>query len=221
MQTPPWSFSSLTKFETCPLQFYHVRVARDIVEPEGEAAKWGSRVHKHLEERVRDGVPLPDEINYLEPVVTRIATTPHDSIHVERRYALDENLTSIDWNSPVAWVRAIVDLELRGRRGVVAFDWKTGKRKPGSDQLMLSAAIIMQESPEINTVATGFLWLKESKVDKEVFHREDLPRIWEGFIMRVERLNNAYAKDRWVAKPSGLCNGWCAVKQCEFWRPKR
>ena len=55
-----WSYSMLTAFETCPHQFYRVRVLKDVVEEQGEAALWGDRVHKALENRVRDQEPLPE-----------------------------------------------------------------------------------------------------------------------------------------------------------------
>ena len=31
----------------------------------------------------------------------------------------------------------------------------------------------------------------------------------------------AFKTDTWQPRPSGLCNGWCPVKTCEFWQPKR
>jgi dipeptidyl aminopeptidase/acylaminoacyl peptidase len=55
---PAWSFSSLKTFSTCPKKFYHIRVAKDIKEPEGEQAMYGKIVHEAAERYVRDGTPI-------------------------------------------------------------------------------------------------------------------------------------------------------------------
>jgi hypothetical protein len=95
----------------------------------------------------------------------------------------------------------------------------TGKRKPDNDQLMLFAALAMHVWPKLEKVVTGFLWLKEGKIDKETFTRGDITDIWNRFTPRVKRLEIAHETNTWDAKPSGLC-GWCPVRQCEFWRDR-
>ena len=71
-----WTFSGLEKFETCPRQFYHTRVKRDIKEPPTEAIKWGEAVHTAMEERVRDGKELPTGMEQWEGLVTLASTAP-------------------------------------------------------------------------------------------------------------------------------------------------
>ena len=76
--------------------------------------------------------------------------------------------------------------------------------------------------PQVKVIDTAFLWLPDKKVDRETFKREDAADIWGTFLPRVKRMEMAYNEgpDAHPKKPSGLC-GWCPVKDCEFWKPRR
>lgn len=215
MKAPPWSYSSLTSFETCPYKYYKTRVAKDVKEPEGEAAKWGTEVHKHLELRVKDETPLPDALQYLEPIVGKVIQSPGTK-YTEQQLALDRDYSPVSWYDANAWARAIIDLTIINGNKAVTLDWKTGKRKPGSDQLKMSAGLLFHHYPEVEVVNTGFVWIKEKKVDKEQYTREDIPVIWQEFLPRVARVDKAFESDRWQKKPSGLCKAWCWCTDCEF-----
>jgi hypothetical protein len=175
-------------------------------------------VHKHLEDRVRDGTPLPTHLARLEPKLAAILATPHDTLEVEHRYAFAADFSPVDWDSSDAWVRGIVDLELHHRGQALLVDYKTGTRRPGSEQLKLNAAFVMQAKPEIQEVTTGFWWLKDKKLDREKFSRSELAGVWAGFLPRVRRLEAAHQNSVWRAVPSGLCRNFCKVtrSQCEF-----
>jgi hypothetical protein len=75
--------------------------------------------------------------------------------------------------------------------------------------------------PEVQVVNTGFIWLQDKKMDKEVFMREQTYDIWGAFLPRVRRLEEAHEKNHWPEKPSGLCRGWCGVSTCAHWKPRR
>ena len=55
-----WSYSSLKTFQQCPKKYYHLKIAKDIVDQGGEAAVYGTLVHKAAEDYVRDSVPIPE-----------------------------------------------------------------------------------------------------------------------------------------------------------------
>ena len=216
-KAPPWSFSSLTAFETCPRRYYHLKVVKDTTDPPNEATAWGKTVHKHMEDRVSHGAPLPTVISSYEKMAAMIADSPGEKL-VEQQLAVDANLQPTEWMSPTAWCRGIVDVGVLTTKHVVLLDWKTGKRKPQSDQLKLFAGLAFSHYPSVSTAATGFVWLKEKRVDKALFHRTNVSVIWLQFEPRVQRLERAYNDNKFPPKPSGLCNKWCPVphRKCEF-----
>lgn len=216
MSIPSWTYSQLDKFETCPRQFFHVRVAKDIVEPPSEQAIWGEKVHTALENRVKDGVALPEGMTQWEGLAKKLAAMPGEKL-CEQKMAVDDSFQPADWKT--SWSRGIADLLVVHKDHAAVMDYKTGKRKL-TEQLMLYAGYTFAHYPEVNTVTTGFVWLKDKKIDKETYKREDVSKIWNTFLPRVRKLELAYEKNAWPCRPSGLCRGWCPVKTCEFYKTK-
>lgn len=212
-----WSYSALTAFETCPRRFELTRVTRQVKEPQTEATIWGNEVHKALELFAKDGKPLPKNLKKYERYVKKILSYEGKRV-IEERIALDRNFRPTTWMAKDVWVRGIIDIGVVGSDKAYLLDWKTGKRKPDTDQLKLFAALAFAIYPWIDKVTTGFIWLKTSEFDKEVFTRNQLPDIWNEFMPRLKRLAIAHEEDKWTPKPSGLCKNWCPVGKtnCEF-----
>ena len=215
-----WSFSSLNTFMTCPRQYYLTYVNKVIPYQETEATLYGSRVHLALEEYGRDGKPVPEDCKKFTKYVDKLLSLPGEHFF-ERKFALTRKLEPCDFEDSSAWCRGIVDLGIIGDTRAQAWDFKTGKVRPDSDQLKLFAGFLMQHY-NVEAVKTAYLWLKFDKRTVETYSRDDLPSIWDHFFAKTRKLEVAYEKDKWIQKPSGLCNGWCgAGKHCEFWKPKR
>lgn len=210
-----WSYSSLTDFEGCPRRYHLIRDLKVVPFQETEATRHGNEVHKALELRLKDKTPLPDAYADYEPIAAKL---DKPGVFTEQQIALTRNLKPCGWWDKEAWVRGIIDVGVKAKSTVLLADYKTGKVKPDSSQLDLFAALKMQEDPSVQKAKTMFIWLKFNKTTTANVHRDDLPTIWEGFIQRVQRLENAYDKDKWVPRPSGLCKQWCPVgkKHCEF-----
>lgn len=215
MGRPAWSYSSLTAYETCPHRYYLTKVAKTIKEPASEEMKDGLAVHKALELRVKDKTPLPEKYSQYESICSRIESTPGE-VQTEKQLAINDKFEPTGWFDKDVWCRAVLDVNIVDGRSAAVLDYKTGKIKPNSHQLMLSAAFLFHVREQIEKVVTGFLWLAHGKVTKETYRKEELPSIWREFLPRVQRLENAYEKDRWEKKPSGLCKGWCPCSSCEF-----
>lgn len=213
----PWSYSALTAFETCPRRYQLTRVTKEVIEKQTEATIWGNKVHKALELFAKGEKPLPDDLKHYERYVRKIQAYEGKRV-VEERMAIDANFRPTTWMAKNVWCRGIIDIGVVGSDTAYLLDWKTGKRKPDSDQLMLFAALAFTHYPWIDNVVTGFIWLKEGKFDKQKFTRNQIPEIWNVFLPRVTRLAHAYDDDKWIAKPSGLCKNWCPVGRslCEF-----
>jgi len=213
----PWSYSALTAFETCPRRFQLTRVTKQVAEKQTEATIWGNKVHKALEDFANGKKPLPPEIEQYGRYVKKILSYEGKRV-VEERVALTKDFRQTTWMAKDVWVRGIIDIGVVGSDTAYLLDWKTGKHRPDNDQLKLFAALAFAMYPWVNKVVTGFIWLKVSKFDKEMFTREQLPEIWNEFLPRLSRVAVAYDEDKWLPKPSGLCKNWCPVGQslCEF-----
>lgn len=205
MKAPPWSYSGLTSFETCARRHWHIKVAKDVVEDKHQATLWGTEVHSILEARAGEKTALPPELASYEPLVSMLESVPGELV-VEKQLAVTSDFRPTYWESDDAWCRGIIDIGVVSGTTAVLLDWKTGKRKPDSDQLKLFAAMTFAHYPTVQECRTAFVWLKEGKVDKDVFRREDAPSIWAEFMPRVARFERAYSSSKFAPKPSGLCS---------------
>ena len=234
MKPRPWSHSSLTDFHNCPKAFYEKRVARSVVEQANDAGRAGDFVHKAFEAYLTSGVPLP--AGYPEDVAVwpkGVKPPAHyqsylDAIqgssgemHVECKYALTSALQPCTFDATDAWCRAIIDvLHLDGSRARV-LDHKTGKRKADGWQLKLNAMLVFAHHPEVDVVKTGYVWLQSDDLDTAEYRREYLGFMWQEYAERLHPYNEAFRIEQFPPRPSGLCNGWCPVQQCAYWKPKR
>lgn len=215
-----WSFSSLEGFKTCPRQFEHVKLKKLVPESKNEATLWGTRVHEALEQRLRDGIPLPPSMKDLEVFAVKFLNRP-GTLYVEKKLAVNRQYEPVDWNAPDVWCKGIVDVAIIDGTKAVVVDHKTGRIKPQLRQLKLFALLTFAHFPEVQTCKTMFAWIKFNESTKAEYKREDLKDLWGEFLFDVSLFEEAILTDTFNPRPSGLCNGWCPVKTCEFWREKR
>ena len=214
MKIPPWSFSSLSTFSSCPKKYYHLKVAKDVQDSTGEAALWGGMVHVAIENRLKDKTPLPEEFAMYADYCDKIEAIAGE-MHVELELAIDKSFKPVGFGSDEAWCRGIIDvLHLQGDRALV-LDHKTGKRKPDTGQLKLFALMVFYHYPQIMSVKTGFFWLKTFEKDTAEFTRDQMPHMWRTFLSDLTDYKTAFKTDRWEMRTSGLCKQWCPVVQCQ------
>jgi hypothetical protein len=215
-----WSYSALTGYETCPKQYYHLKVAKDIQEAPSAAMLEGSNTHTALEQRVRDGKPLPLNLRKHEKLCSRFANAKGEVL-VERKLALNEKLEETEYFARDVWVRGVFDVALLSSDTLRIYDYKTGSRKPDNQQLRLFAALGAAVWPQVKKIQTYFLWLKTGETDRADIPVEEVPLIWAEFEPRVEAMVQSKENNYYPARPSGLCRGWCPVKTCPNWEARR
>lgn len=214
MYIPPWSASSVDAYMTCPHKFYRLRVARDVKDfPPSDAVVLGRKLHKAFENAVNLNEPLPESCAQWQSLVEIIKALPGEKLP-EYDFTLDEFHTPKCHRS-LAWTRGIADLIVKRGTEAIILDYKTGKRKP-SEQLALYAAYAFAYWPELQTVHTCFVWLKDRKMDKKTYRREDAAGIWQYWLPLVARMRKSYETGDWPCRPSGLCKSWCPVTDCKF-----
>lgn len=213
----PWSYSSLTSFETCPRRHQLIRIDKVVQDPPHESATHGVEVHKALELRVAEGTPLPPKYKRYIPIVEAVVKAPGEKL-AEMKFGLTKDLKPTEFFADDVWVRGVLDLTvLQGEKAIV-LDWKTGKPKTDPSQLDLFAGAAFALYPEVKTVESAFVWLAHGKVDRHTRSRGGMTEAWSAFTSRVHRMELALEEDHFPPKPSGLCKAWCPVPSnlCEF-----
>jgi hypothetical protein len=197
-----WSHSALNKFETCPKQFFHLRVKRDFKEEENEHLRYGKKVHKALDLRISQGKKLPMELTHLEPVCQSFCDRKGE-ILTEQQLALDGNFEPCDWFDPNAYVRAVLDLVVFSEEKPSVFigDWKTGAK-------------ISDDFSEFFRLA--FLYTKTKSILTDALHRDDIGDVWAENLQKVRRLEKAVQTTEFPARPSGLCRRHCPIRTCGY-----
>ena len=211
-----WSYSSLQAFETCPHRWNLTKRLKQVVEPQNAASSAGNDTHKALELHIKGQQWLPSQYQQWVPLVERIKATP-GRVEAERKFALTSDFRETTYFAKDVWLRGVFDITVVQPKTVIVLDWKTGKRKVDADQLKLFAASAFKLYPFVEQVQTGYIWLKDGKMDRESFTAEQAPGIWQEFIGRVRRIEIAIERDQFPKNPSGLCRAYCPVgaKRCE------
>lgn len=209
-----WSYSKLKNFESCPKRHWHLDIARDIKEEEGEALIWGNMVHKALAEAVEGKAELPNTMKDYQKWVDRITSGGNSTILVEQKLAIRKDFSACSWFDNDAWYRGIGDvIKIVGPVALIC-DYKTGKILEDGSQLALMAACVFAHHPNIQKVRSEFIWLKEDATTRADFSRDDMADIWRGLWPRIEALENAHNTTSYPAKPGPLCKRWCPVSVC-------
>lgn len=232
-----WSYSKLKNFEVCPHRHEQIDLLKNITEPESEELKWGNFLHDALAAAIgtddndkrdpRDQIkpaPLPEALTEYQLEVDMVAgyRARNFKVYTELALAIDNQFMPCPWfdargTPPRAWYRAKVDALAIHPGGIAyAWDWKTGKPKEDDAQLAMTALLCFVHYPEIKSVVTSFVWLKEGhdvESEKE-YRRDDMATIWNDIYPRVVRLANAFESRSYPMNPGGLCKSWCPVRTC-------
>ena len=213
---PPLSYSAVSKFHTCEKQYYEGRVLKNFRDEQGEVALWGERCHKAIEDACKGSNPLPNEFDFLAKTVENINKQVGDK-WFELELYLDK-----DWkvcHKEGRFLTAIIDyLCIHGYKAKLA-DWKFGKKKP-TRQIAFYAACVFAAFPQVTEIDAAFVWFKDGVMTKEKFTRDQFEALKAEFMDTVKPMIRSYEFGNFRPKKSGLCNGWCPVTSCNYWKPK-
>lgn len=220
MRPLPWSYTSLDDFVNCPKAFYEKRVIKSVKEEETEQLIWGNKVHKAFEDYVKSGEPLPDILaqheNYLKRIIA-FGGTPH----TEQKIAFNLKGQPCGFFDKDVWYRGVIDFHAVNGTTALIVDYKTGKQHSKFKQLKLFALHVFARYPDVRHVDVRFYWTQAAAATGERYARGQIPHLWADFLPDLKQYAQAFKEDVWQPRQSGLCNGWCPVTTCEFWKPKR
>ena len=213
-----WSFSALSSFETCPKQFWHFRIKRDVKDVGGDASKFGEHVHStaklYLTGKLKK---LPLDLTYMTPIFDKYKAHKFDELMCEQQLAINADFEPTGWFDKDVYCRAIIDAAFVKDSVALLVDWKTGRMKDDNDatQLRLSAVLFMIHSPDVQAVVMRYVWLAhKGKETSFKMTRSDIPAVWNALAPRLKRYQEAHKRDDFPANPSGLCRKHCPVLSC-------
>lgn len=210
-----WSYSSIKLFDQCPKKYYHLRVAKDVVEPETDAMNYGTLFHEAAELYIKNNTPIPPQFNFAVDALNNLKNLEGEK-HCEFMMALNENLEPCDFKSPDVWWRGIADLIVIKGDEARCLDYKTGKSAKYADkgQLELMSLAIFKYFPYVKKVKAGLLFVVARAFIKDSYSIENESKLWGKWIAEHNRLKIAFKTDVWNPRPSGLCKKHCSVLEC-------
>ena len=211
-----WSYSSLGLFQQCPRKYYHLRVLKDIKEPETTAILYGKEVHLALEEYIRDGKPVPVQFKEFTEIADMLKAMPGDKL-CEYKMGLTKDIQACGFFDENVWFRGVADLLIINGDTARVIDYKTGKSSEFADkkQLELMALAVFKHFPKVRTVKAGLIFLVANDFVKADFEKKDAPITWLKWIQETDRLEEAHEVNVWNPKPNFTCRKYCLVKDCE------
>lgn len=213
-----WTYSQWKTFKTCPRQYYHQYILKDIPYEQNEAGKYGDEVHKAIEDHLMEGKPMPDRFAHYLPMIEPVKAWKGETI-CELEMAVDKNLQPVDYWDKSYWCRGKADLTNfrlnMGRARIL--DWKTAQTAKYADikQLELMALLAMAKHPEIERVDTVLCFLIPNKPITGTFERKDYQALWSRWQYEAHCIEVARANTRFGPNPNGLCRKNCSVYSCE------
>jgi hypothetical protein len=211
-----WSYSSLGLFQQCPKKYYHLRVVKDIVEPETEHLTYGKMVHEAAEKHIRDGEPVPEKFSFLTPVLDVLKGIPGQK-HCEYKMGLTENLEPCGFFDKNVWFRGVADLVIVNDNLAHIVDYKTGKSSQYADtkQLELMALCVFKHFPNVERVKAGLAFVVSEDFVRAHYVKYDSSEKWLTWVQETDKLSAAHENNVWNAKPNFTCKKFCPVKDCE------
>lgn len=213
-----WSFSSLKTFEQCPRKYYHVKIAKDIVEKDTDATTYGKEVHSAAEHYIRDSKPIPKKYEYLQPVLDTLNQIDGEK-HCELKLGFTKDLEPCSFSAKNVWWHGIADFVVINEAKQLAhsIDFKTSKsaRYADTKQLDLVAVGIFKKFPAIKRVKSALAFVVSNEFVKAEHVADEIPKYMDKPSKAVQRIEAAISNNVWNPIQGPLCK-FCPVRMCEF-----
>ena len=212
----PWSYSSLTSYETCPFRYGEERIYKRVEKVQFKDAQDGIDIHKQIELHLTEDQPLADA-TVKKMVDAALAGREVRFMKFEHKLGVRKDRSPCDYNDPDCYYRGILYVMYVSPEITTGgiFDWKNGKINLYSEQLKANAALVFAHHPHLQTIHTEYIWLRHNDTTPAKVFRDFYQPVWERFVKRVDRLEAALRTETWPKKPSGLCKKHCPVTHCE------
>lgn len=210
-----WSYSSLSLFQQCPKKYYHLRIAKDVKEPETEHILYGKQLHEAAEFYIGKGTPLPPQFGFIQPHLDRLKALG-DTHLCEYKMGLTRDLSPCGFFDKDVWWRGVADLIVINGDMAYVIDYKTGKSSRYADtkQIEIMSLALFKHFPEVKRVKAGLLFVVANDFVRAEYDTSAPETYWVKWLNEVGALEAAYKNNVWNAKPNFSCRQYCAVIEC-------
>jgi len=210
-----WSYSRIKNFETCPKQYYHVKVLGEFPFEGTAATQYGTEFHTAAENFIRNGEELPGKFVQYAPLMETLRARPGEK-HCELKMGLTKDLEPCGFFDAEVWFRGIVDLLMVDGTTAYVVDYKTGKsaRYADPDQLELMALATFAHFPQIEEVKAGLLFVIADEFIRAEYAVSSQDERWARWYQRHAAIEKAHESGVFNPRPSGLCRAHCPVLEC-------
>ena len=225
------SWSRISSYRQCPMQFEAKYISKTYPdEGDNPAFEKGTRIHKQLEDYINwkrrkgEGIDPPklgvEASNAKKLIDNYFNAYSPSAINAEKQIAINMAWEECDWfDTPdVVKFRGIMDMivfESPTKMSII--DFKSGKVRPYDEdfgQLHLSATIMFELFPKIETITCAYLFVEHKQTIKEVFERSECHNKNKAhFEMEYLEINE---DDSFEAKKNKYCF-FCGIKSsCKY-----
>lgn len=214
--------SNIEKFEQCPAKFEGYTLKKLVPYKETDSMKWGTEVHKALEDHVKTGEVLPSYLKHMIPIIDGLRNSGFQ-LYAEIQMSVNKLWEACGWWDRDCMVRGKVDLFAIKRETLEAYviDYKTGKRyvpkttgKHDDSQLNLYGAMALS-ALGLKRVIPWYLWLKSRESDKIIIDASNVQPIKDDFSRRIAVIDEAYRTGTFPTKSSPLCAYCPFIETCD------
>jgi len=220
-----WSYSSLKTFQQCPKKYYHLKIAKDIVQEDTVHTIYGKEVHKAAEDYIKEGKPVPEKYSYIVETLDALNNIPGEKyceIELGIKKTVEGRYIPCDFDDKNHWWHGIADLLIVNGDEAYLVDYKTSKNAKYADtkQLDYMASAVFLRFPKVQVIKSALIFV----VSKEFVKKEHTSMFKLAYLQSVEpdlkRLDVAIQTGVWNPVSGPLC-GWCPVKSCVHNREKK
>lgn len=100
----------------------------------------------------------------------------------------------------------------------------TGQKVKPDDsraQFRTNCLLVFAANPKVRLIKGTWAYLNIGKVESFSAGRTEVPAFGASVVRADNEVRHAAETGVWAKRKSGLCNGWCPVKDCPHWAPKR
>jgi hypothetical protein len=183
------SYSSVSKFKTCPAQWEWSYILGHW-EKSGPAAQRGTELHDTLETYYRHPQSsLPHKEAIWKPWLPLLTGLREHSPTAEGEVAVNKYWEPCDYKSKEAYYRGKVDLNLHARNHLFLFDWKSGK---AYDEHWQQGAHYAALSPGYDFYTVFFVYLDQPTLIKRwEYTKDEVADIREDAVELIEEVRSA------------------------------